>query len=96
MRIKKVVKASRDCHCEENPKCEALHHIKKAMACLAMVENPDDRCSESIANLGVVLADLSDGEVDLGMKKADFESPLNDEVAPLPNGNAPSLGPVED
>lgn len=95
MKVKKVVKSSLDncghC-CDKDPKAEAIRHVKKAMHCLALVENSDDVCCESIANLGVVLADLSDDSVDLGMEVAD----VPEVTQVLPNGDAPTLGPVED
>lgn len=64
MRIRKTVKAGCNCNCKrKNPKEKAIHHIKHAMECLALVEN-DSVCSESIANLSVVLLDLCDDACD--------------------------------
>lgn len=63
MKIRKSVKAS--C-CDDQPdyKQEALSYIKAAMDCLALVPD-DDVCKDSIANLSVVLIDLSDVPVDV-------------------------------
>lgn len=63
MKIKKVVKSSKDCNTVSScsgtsSKDRAINSIKAAIDCLS--EFPDDKvCRDSIANLSVVLVDLT-------------------------------------
>lgn len=61
--IIKKTKSVKACTSENNDVCfsksEACKYIKDAMECLAHCTN-DEVCAESIANLSVVLLDLTD------------------------------------
>lgn len=61
--IIKKTKSVKACTSENNDACfgksEACKYIKDAMECLAHCTN-DSVCAESIANLSVVLLDLTD------------------------------------
>lgn len=63
MKITKMVKSSNDCNtvssCSSNSgRDEAIHSIKAAIDCLSQFPN-DQVCRDSIANLSVVLVDLT-------------------------------------